>query len=423
MNILIVCDHFPPAFAPRMGYLCKYLRTSGHEVDVVFEQLIGDKRSAYLCGYASNEHGLCFYKEGIAGWKTKLQWITVMLRDILWHYKDRQVCKIVFQWINQKGKKYDIILACSYRTFPLWAASRLAKKLCLPLVVDLRDIIEQYPDRSYLNHHLLKGIIGEYIENWQTRHLLRQRNQVLRQADAVISVSPWHVNYLKRYNSSIHLIYNGYDPEIFYPNPLRDSVFRVTYTGRIISFKIRNPEILFKAVSCLKSENIVSEKDFRLCWYVDKESGQMIQELAQKEGIEDLMEIHDFIPASDVPSLLNRSSVLLQIANVADENGPKGIMSTKVFEAMAIGKPMLLVPDDCSFLGRLVESSGMGMAAKTVDEVFAFLEAEYGKWKQTGSTQREVNREIVGRFSRKEQALSFLRVFEQAVESRGMARK
>lgn len=149
----------------------------------------------------------------------------------------------------------------------------------------------------------------------------------------------------------------------------------------------------------------------------------MIQELAQKERIEDLMEIHDFIPAAEVPSLLNRSSVLLQIANIADEKGPKGIMSTKVFEAMAIGKPMLLVPDDCSFLGRLVESSGMGMAAKTEDEVFAFLEAEYGKWKQTGSTQREVNREIVGRFSRKEQALSFLRIFEQVVESRRMARK
>ena len=106
MNILLLCDHFPPAFAPRMGYLCKYLRTSGHEVDVVFEQLPGDKRSAYLCGYASSEHGLCFYKENNTGWKIKLQWITVMLRDVLWHYKDIQVCKTVSHWINQSGKTY-----------------------------------------------------------------------------------------------------------------------------------------------------------------------------------------------------------------------------------------------------------------------------------------------------------------------------
>ena len=70
-----------------------------------------------------------------------------------------------------------------------------------------------------------------------------------------------------------------------------------------------------------------------------------------------------------------------------------------------------------------MEELGCGLAARTVDEVSAFLEAEYGKWKQSGSTQREVNQEIVGRFSRKEQALSFLRVFEQVVESRGMTRK
>ncbi len=423
MNVLVVCDHFPPAFAPRMGYLCKYLRASGHEVDVVFERLEGDERYAYLCGYASKECGLRFYGKESSGWKRKWRWSTVMLRDLLGHYKDRQVCKTVFRWTNQEGRMYDVVLACSYRTFPLWAASRVAKKLGLPLVVDLRDIIEQYPDRSYLQHHLVKGKIGECVEEWQTKYLLRQRNRVLRRADAIVSVSPWHVDYLKRFNPAVHLVYNGYDPEIFYPAPQRDSVFRITYTGRIISFQIRDPEILFKAVALLKTKGIVSGKDFRLCWYVDKASQRMIEKLGIVEGVADLMEMHDFVAAAEVPEVLNRSSVLLQLANVATGNGPKGIMSTKVFEALAIGKPILLVPDDCSFLGRLVESSGMGLAAKTVEEVARFIEAEYGKWQKTGSTQREVNREIVGRFSRKEQAMSFLHIFEQVVESRGTVRK
>ena len=34
-RLLILCDMFPPAFAPRMGYLCKYLKRSGLEVHVV----------------------------------------------------------------------------------------------------------------------------------------------------------------------------------------------------------------------------------------------------------------------------------------------------------------------------------------------------------------------------------------------------
>ena len=34
-KLLIICDMFPPAFAPRMGYLCKYLTRMGWEVTVV----------------------------------------------------------------------------------------------------------------------------------------------------------------------------------------------------------------------------------------------------------------------------------------------------------------------------------------------------------------------------------------------------
>ena len=38
-KLLIICDMFPPAFAPRMGYLCKYLTRMGWEVTVVTEYI------------------------------------------------------------------------------------------------------------------------------------------------------------------------------------------------------------------------------------------------------------------------------------------------------------------------------------------------------------------------------------------------
>ena len=34
-KVLIVCDMFPPAFGPRMGYLCKYMRQAGWNPVVV----------------------------------------------------------------------------------------------------------------------------------------------------------------------------------------------------------------------------------------------------------------------------------------------------------------------------------------------------------------------------------------------------
>ncbi len=421
MNILIVCDHFPPAFAPRMGYLCKYLHQEGHRVDVVFERLEGDERYAYLCGNTTHEEGLFFYKEGSRGLRRKLRWVWLMLADAAWHSKDRRVYKHVVR--NPEWRDYEIVLCCTYRTFPLRAARMLSKKFQIPLVVDLRDIIEQYPDKSYLKHHLPGGKIGSWLENLFTERLLAQRNQVLAEADAVVSVSPWHVAHLKRFNPDTHLIYNGYDPEIFFPAPVADTVFRVTYTGRIISTRIRNPEMLFQAVSEMKKRGLVSQEDFKLCWYVDEDSKGILEGMAQEVGIEAFMEYPGFVPATEVPEVLNRSSVLLQLANVADEHGPKGIMSTKIFEALAIGKPLLLVRDDESFLGELVRETDSGIAARNYQEVVDFLCEEYGKWKRTGSTQRPVKEEIVRQFSRKEQARSFLRLFEQVLDRRAGGQK
>lgn len=48
-KLLIICDMFPPAFAPRMGYLCKYLTHMGWEVTVVTEY-IEDNTFEFLTG-------------------------------------------------------------------------------------------------------------------------------------------------------------------------------------------------------------------------------------------------------------------------------------------------------------------------------------------------------------------------------------
>ena len=38
-KVLIICDLFPPAFGPRMGYLCKYLRNYGWEPVILTEMV------------------------------------------------------------------------------------------------------------------------------------------------------------------------------------------------------------------------------------------------------------------------------------------------------------------------------------------------------------------------------------------------
>ena len=72
-RLLILCDMFPPAFAPRMGYLCKYLKRAGWEVHVVTEQ-IEDHTFAFLEGYADSVHYVSFYSAHHPLLR-KLQWV------------------------------------------------------------------------------------------------------------------------------------------------------------------------------------------------------------------------------------------------------------------------------------------------------------------------------------------------------------
>ncbi len=402
MKILIVCDVFPPEFAPRMGYLCKYLIRMGCTADVVCEQYSEDTRFDLLAESANKIKRVRFFRS-LALPKPRWEWSLLAFRDLFFHHKDKRLAHEIQR--DKAFSGYDLVLCSTYRTFPLRAAAILARHFQVPLVADLRDIIEQYPDRSYLTHRLpFASLI--------TRHLLKERNRVLHQAAAVVSVSEWHREYLKRFNPNTHLIYNGYDPELFYPEHQADPYFRIVFTGRMLSSKIRNPDWLFEAVSRLKQNGQISDSDFRICWHIEPEGKRPLQELAHRYGIETLSECHDFIPADEVPALLNRSSILFQMANKADENGPKGIMTTKFFEALAIGKPLLLVRSDESYLEALINRYHCGLAARNVESIMEFILNQYQKWKETGNTAIPVNPEIERLFSRKGQAAQFLQLFK-----------
>ncbi|MDE5575462.1 MAG: glycosyltransferase, partial [Bacteroidales bacterium] len=401
MKILIVCDAFPPEFAPRMGYLCKYLSRMGCTADVVCEQYSEDMRFDFLADSAHKVKRIRFYRS-LSLPKPRWEWGAWAFRDLFFHAKDKKLVHEIQRDTEFLG--YDLVLCSTYRTFPLRAAAILARHFQVPLVADLRDIVEQYPDRSYLTHRLPFAALI-------TRHLLKERNRVLRQAAAVVSVSEWHREFLKRFNSNTCLIYNGYDPELFFPEHRADPYFRIVFTGRMISVENRNPEWLFKAISHLLRSEKINKADFRLCWYTDEKTRQYIQNESERHEIGDISECMGFVSAQQVPALLNRASVLLQLANVADTQGPKGVMTTKFFEALAVGKPLLMVPSDESYLAKLLRRYECGLAATDIESVESFIEKQYNKWKQTGSTQIAVHPEISGLFSREEQAKQFLQLF------------
>ncbi|MDD6210736.1 MAG: glycosyltransferase [Bacteroidales bacterium] len=408
-KILILCDLFPPAFGPRMGYLCKYLKALGWTPTVVTEAS-SDNTFAFLSGNCAVT-AVSFYraKGRIA---KRIEWFIFFLLNLFFNYKDRLFYRKAREVAEKE--KFNLILCSTYRTFPLGAAMRLARRYNLPLVADLRDIIEQYAGNEYISSSF-KTL--PFLDRWITAFFkwksLTRRNKVLRFAGCVTTVSPWHVEVLKKYNPDVELIYNGYDPDIFYPEQIKTEQFVITYTGRLLSLAMRDPSLLFEAVAQLSCEGKISPGDFRIKWYIDNDSEKILLPLVRQYGIMEYMDYPGYIPASEIPALLNRSSVLLQLTNKATGTGPKGLMTTKFFEALAVEKPVLCVRSDEQCLEQAIRETGAGLSARTVEEVKVFLLEKYAEWKQKGYTTVPVKKDIIRKYSRVEQARQFTAIFEE----------
>ena len=412
-KILIICDAFPPAFAPRMGYLCKYLPEYGWK-PIVMTEYIPQTTYAALAKDCRNVTYINYYQSNNQLIRT-VKYAFVFLADFFFGYKDRRMIKIARQQIENHS--ISIILTSSYRTFPLRTAHRLSRQYKVPLVVDLRDIIEQFPG----NEHISKKVAGfellnRMIANVITGKLYKQRNKVLKDAAFVTTVSPWHVETLRQFARNVQLIYNGFDPDLFVPESVISSKFKITYTGRLMSTGLRDPSLLFEAVSALKTAKKISPDTFRVQFYTDNDSAKTFRQMAWKYQVSDFMDCFGYVPNDKIPEILNESSALLLLTNKSTgEKASKGIMTTKVFEYLAVEKPVLCIRNDEGCLAATIRETQAGLAADRVDQVEQFLLEKYDEWKQNGFTHQQVDRQKVIQFSRKEQANQFLLIFNALI--------
>ena len=423
-NILIFCDMFPPAFGPRMGYLCKYLKNNGWN-PVVVTEYIDENMFSFLGKDIDVTYVRYYSKKGLAG---KMEWGWTFFRNMLFRYKDKRMYMEVLRVAEKyefdlserhtdlsERHSFDLVLCSTYRTFPMWAAWHFAKRMRLPLVVDLRDIIEQYAGNEFITHSLPKFLgIDKFIASIFRKRSLATRNKILKDAAAVTTVSPWHVSVLERYNVNTQLVYNGYDPEIFYRDDIKTDKFCITYTGRLLSIAMRNPDLLFQAVKRLSEEGVISADSFQIRWFVDSISEENIRDAAGiYNGIDKYMKYFGYVLASEIPKVLNESSILLILTNKADANGPKGVMTTKFFESLAVGKPILCVRGDEGCLEEVINCTRSGLSAHNAGEVYDFIKEHYTSWKENKPYADNSDKEEIQKFSREAQACQFIKIFEQ----------
>jgi len=393
-HILLLADGFGvPSYNPRLRSLCEWLYAQGYPITVVVEH-IADLPFAH--DYPIHE--LHIYRGSKIHWALSNAW------SLLTDWKNRRYSLMVEQ---QFGKEhFDVVLCTTFHTCPLRAAIDFGKRHHIPVITDIRDLAEQAPGNqvNYLAHQSRRLRI--FVAPYQ-RINIRRRNEQLRQASCVTSVSPWHVEFIRQINPNTQLIYNGYDADTYTPQDVRTDEFILSYCGKFFGEPLQDARMLFEALAELK------DLPYKLVIHSNPEGQQLLRSLAEHYGVN--AEINGYIPQSEVLALYRRSSILLVLTNLASEQNVHGMMTTKFYEALGIEKPVLCVRSDEECLAAVIRETNAGVAATTTEQVKSFVLDKYREWQKNGYTRQAVNKEQKQRFTRQYQAEQFAQLIQQAV--------
>ncbi len=390
-RILILTDPFgPPAYVPRVRMLSMLLAEKGHHVTIMTEKLpnedfqMANVRLCQMPYFSGNRI--------TDGWR----WLT----DKLWYERERQFKRYVRQQI--KGEHYDVLLCSSFNLFPLPTAATIAKEMQIPLIVDLRDILEQWGGSDYFGHRVKANFVYSLFRKLYEKRNIRRRNAVLKQAQVVTTISTWHTQFLRAINANTHLIYNGYDARQYTPCPQETKQFIISYTGRIYDFKLRDPKTALAALQALIAEAKIDTQDLQLIWHIEPQMIEQMRTLLHEYGLLQYSTVLGFIPQKEAIQILQQSAISLLLTNHPGAQSAKGIMTTKFFEAMGTETPILCTPSDNGCLKDVIIQTNSGIASNDVEEIKAFIMDKYSEWKQNGYThQSVVGKEV---FSRQYQA-------------------
>lgn len=345
MRITIITDALTaPLYTPRVRFLNKELQKRGHQVvwyTERYKEIPEELRPQNLVE-------IDYYKGRFHG----IKGVMSLLFDHKNRFFEREICA--------KAEKSDIVFCSTFHTFGLRAAAALAERDKARLHIDLRDIAEQTPLNSYSNP--IFRAFG--LQKIYRQINIRKRNRILAKADNITSVSKFHKQILGKVNPNTHIIYNGYDQEIFKPeHKQREGQFRIVYTGRWYGREMQEPYQLFETLSRVR------DLDIKMVFYTGEEKHQELRALAKEYGVEQMVEINGYTANSEIPSILNSADMSVILTSPKN----RGVLTTKFFEAIGTETPVLCSPSDQGELAETIEATDSGIAAQSAEEAERFI--------------------------------------------------
>lgn len=365
-RLLFLTWNFPPlrsAGSVRTWNIVKYLKTLGWDITVVTphpsvfrhldapEEIDACLKREGIGRIMTDHRWRCLIPEHLRCWNESLGWLaggtcrTIARhlgvdKDTGWVKGAEQACS------GLTANDVDIILASGPPFGAFSLARRLSERLDRPYVLDYRDPWTGNPHHGHL----------------PPPAATRKEADALGGCAAATIVSPsWGAALDRRFGvgAKLHIMTNGYDSaEMAAIKPYDFGHCAFVYTG--IFYPPKRVITPFLAALKLLKESLPDGADKWYFHYYGVDEGH-IRGQADRFGLSDRIVYHGRVPRQEALSAVKGASLSVVITSVAEQETleDKGIVTGKIFEAIGLGTPVLLIAPKGSDARAITEPTGL----------------------------------------------------------------
>lgn len=250
----------------------------------------------------------------------------------------------------QRREKFDCIYATGGPWSCLLAGALLSRASALPLLVDFRDPWVSNPGFE------TKGSLIRGIER-------RMESFVVGQAARLVAnTEELRADFMRRYpfltDANAHTITNGFESIAIAVKPAARKHFSIVHAGEL--YMSRNPANLLEAIETLVQERKVDQERFRIQFVGGiSVKDERVEKLLHSPYLQQVVEIYPRVPHQEALAFQQGADALLLIQPDFPVQIPR-----KLFEYVALQKPILAITEAASATGNLIRNKQLGMVVE-----------------------------------------------------------
>lgn len=267
---------------------------------------------------------------------------------------------------------------------------------------------------GYLLHKKTKiQWIADYRDDWNTSEISKAHNfpakiiafferisehKWIQTASCITSISDEYVHKISQFNHKKgHTIINGYFEEDFTSFQTAElfEKFTIIFNGTL--YPTQPIEIFLEGFKRFIRKNNQPENimlRFHGLTFLPDQASRVRKTMT---GFEDYYLITDRIPRNEILAIQARSHLLLMVAH----QEVQGISSSKLYEYIALKKPVIVCPSDHGIIEKTLKETGNGFIADTEGMCAQLLNQYYQNYLNPSKLFSSVNTDAIKQYSRK----------------------